>query len=280
MTRARVAPSTFPHLRFFASAPSNLRPRTREIRSPAPGRRFRLEKPRPVFRLLFPVKPKLLLWAVSGELLYIASVRLLGAAYSGPAIPKELWWTALRLPSLAFLFWLLRSAPPAVPPARRDFPAAGLGLLLLLAPVLVADIGATPQVAFVFALTSLAVGFREELFYRGVLQRWLRERLGLLPSIATSNFVFLLYHWGVQPFTPANIVSMFFTGCVLGLLYETTGSLIFVGLLHALYDAVWMYSPFLPAPLPESAGAAVSVLLTGLLAWRITATRRPACVGP
>lgn len=226
------------------------------------------------------MKTKLLLWAVAGELLYIASVRLLGATYSGPAIPKELWWTALRLLSLAFLFWLLRSAPPTVPPARRDFPAAGLGLLLLLAPVLVADIGATPQVAFVFALTSLAVGFREELFYRGVLQRWLRERLGLLSSIAISNFVFLLYHWGVQPFTPANIVSMFFTGCALGLLYEATGSLIFVGLLHALYDAVWMYSPFLPAPLPESAGAAVAVLVTGLLAWRIAAARRPACIGP
>ena len=222
------------------------------------------------------MKTKLLLWAVAGELLYIASVRLLGAAYSGPAIPKELWWTLLRLLSLAFLFGLIRSAAPSASPTSRDLPAACLGLPILLAPVLVADIGAAPEIALVFALTSVAVGFREELFYRGVLQRWLRERLGPLPTIAISNLVFLFYHWGVQPFTPANIVSMFFTGCVLGLLYEATGSLLFVGLLHALYDAIWMYSPFLPAPLPESVGAAVAVLVTGLLAWRIVATRRPA----
>ena len=217
---------------------------------------------------------KLLLWAVAGELLYIASVRLLGAAYSGPAIPKELWWTLLRLLSLAFLFWLLRSSPPIVPPTRRDLPAACLGLPILLAPVIVGNVGTTSEIALVFSLTSLAVGFREELFYRGVLQRWMRERMGILPSLALSNLLFLFYHWGVQPFTPANVVSMFFTGCVLGLLYEATGSLLFVGLLHAAYDAVWMYSPFLAEPMPESAGAAVGVLIAGLLAWRIAASRR------
>jgi hypothetical protein len=46
---------------------------------------------------------------------------------------------------------------------------------------------------------------------------------------------------------------------VLGLRHDVAGSLIFVGLLHKIHDAVSTYSPSVSDPPPESAGAAVEV---------------------
>ena len=113
--------------------------------------------------------PKILLYAIAGELVYIVSGRILVAYHPGGPIEKEIYWTLLRLASLVFLWRLLRKYHAPERSKSGIVSTALISCLALCAPILVCEIGDPIKVAHVFAATSMVVGFREEFFYRGIL---------------------------------------------------------------------------------------------------------------
>lgn len=208
------------------------------------------------------------------ELLYVLAARILAPPLAGNPTELELLRTAARLLSVAALALIHRRLPPAPAPAR--FPLACLFATgMFLAPVLVGNAGLTGSDRHLFAVTSIAVGWREELAYRGILQRVLTARLGLVGSLLASNLAFVAYHWGAQPFTAPYVLQLLLCGLILGVVYHASGSLLLVVTLHAVYDAIDCYTPYLSPPLPDPVCLPV---LAVTLAALVTAgaARRPA----
>ena len=88
-------------------------------------------------------------------------------------------------------------------------------------------------VALVVISVAIAAPLFEELFFRGLLQRAL---LGLSQSpwiaITLSSLVFALVHqWSLQP-------AIFVLSLSIGLLYQRTGSLLCVILVHAAFNTI------------------------------------------
>ena len=192
------------------------------------------------------------------ESAYVAAVRVYLANYHGDPFVVELGRNGLRLISLGVLFWLFRRSSGVFAGIKgTDAPAALAGSVMLLAFFFVGDNQLRAPLNHVFAVTSIIVGLREELAYRGLLQRLLGERLGFWPALATSTFCFTVYHIGVQPFSVFNFFQIAASGLVLGLVYQITQSLILVVLLHAAADAIAAYTPFFSPLLPESLGVIV-----------------------
>jgi membrane protease YdiL (CAAX protease family) len=155
-------------------------------------------------------------------------------------------------------------------------------LCLLLEPLLSGNYGLSDTTTkTVFAFTGIAVAIHEEVVFRGVLQNLLEQKSGRVVAVVISSAVFTLYHYGAQPFTPLTLVSLFAAGCMLGLLYSVTGSLVLVIGIHALDDAVWAFSPFLAEPLPQVIGVGFMLFaLLATVAWTLmrsnTALKRDA----
>jgi membrane protease YdiL (CAAX protease family) len=131
--------------------------------------------------------------------------------------------------------------------------------------------------ALIFALTSFVVGLREELLYRAVLINLLQPRFGVIGALIFSTLLFTVYHygtWAVSWLIITEIVSM---STILGLMYIYSGSLFAVAMLHAVYDAVWFFGPFIRHPLADVWRPAF--LLVGvafIVLWAVKVRRLPA----
>lgn len=214
--------------------------------------------------------------AVLLELAYALGTRVwLKRHFDG--IELELYTTAIRLVSAA-CYWLLfrdllRSRAPRLASARSPLFALGLAVAALV-PILVGDWAlADRTMQITFALTSVAVGLREEIVYRGVVQNLLETRMGWLGAILVSNVVFTLYHYGAWPFTPDYVLEFFLVGGVMGLVYYGTGSLWLAVAAHSIYDALWSFTPILVPPLAKGWGMGLEALAFLLLVLWARKTR-------
>lgn len=88
----------------------------------------------------------------------------------------------------------------------------------------------------------LVVGPCEELLFRGVVQGRLRERLSAAPAIAIASGLFAVVHViglaGSLQAVALGISVLFLTSLVLGGVYEYTGSLVAVSILHGLHNSI------------------------------------------
>lgn len=99
---------------------------------------------------------------------------------------------------------------------------------------LMASGGAALWLAFVLAVVVAPV--IEEIFFRGVLFRGLRSRMGLGGAAAFSAFVFASLH----PTLPSGFLPIFTLGMVLAVLREKTGSLYPGMIAHALNNGIML----------------------------------------
>jgi membrane protease YdiL (CAAX protease family) len=99
----------------------------------------------------------------------------------------------------------------------------------LLAPLRASDV----------ALFALLAGVGEEMFFRGVLQAWLTEQLGLWPGLILTSALFGLTH----PVSFTYAIAVAFVGVYLGWLFYFTENLLVVIFIHAFYD--WVVMTFL-----------------------------------
>lgn len=79
---------------------------------------------------------------------------------------------------------------------------------------------------------AVAAPLIEELIFRGLLYRWLKDRWSIPVATVVSAIVFAITH-----FIPPLIPSFIFLGVVLALVRERWGSLVPAVLLHALVNA-------------------------------------------
>ncbi len=84
------------------------------------------------------------------------------------------------------------------------------------------------------AFGAVAVPMAEELLFRGVLYRWLRDRWGTWPGIFLSALIFALIHPPAAGAAPL----IFIIGLGLAWLYEKTGSLKPGMVLHGANNAI------------------------------------------
>lgn len=82
-------------------------------------------------------------------------------------------------------------------------------------------------------LAGLLVPLVEELAFRGLLQGWLRERIGAPGAMALSSIIFALMH-GI----PALIPALLLVGGILAWLYESSGSLWPAIAMHAAFNTI------------------------------------------
>ena len=214
-----------------------------------------------------PLNWKLLL-AVGVEILYMISTRSWLNEFAD-GIELELYITGVRLLTAAIYWALFRDIILHRPVRNVSFQSPmlwiGIGAVCLV-PILVGNWGLSGyKTQFVFALTSIAVGIREEILYRGVLQTLIEKRLGWIWAIVLSNVVFTLYHYGAWEFTTSKVLELFFVGCFLGLLYRGTGSLIIAIVFHSIYDAIWCFTPYMEKPWHWAWGSVMQILAAALI---------------
>ena len=82
-------------------------------------------------------------------------------------------------------------------------------------------------------VAGIIVPIAEEVFFRGVLYTWLRNRWGPMVGVIVSSLVFGAFH-----LSPVWIAFAFFLGIILALLYEFSGSLWPAIGFHALNNVI------------------------------------------
>jgi membrane protease YdiL (CAAX protease family) len=162
---------------------------------------------------------------------------------------------------------------PTILSKRPDFRAirsvwfiAGIGLFLLT-PALVGNYNHSIGMSLLFAISSIPVAIKEEFLFRGIVQNLVESRRGLFVAIVLSNGLFATWHIGVVPHTVWVFSQVFLAGSLIGFAYAKTGSIVIAIALHALYDAVFAFTPILPRPFSANWGYLVLVPAFVLVAY-------------
>jgi membrane protease YdiL (CAAX protease family) len=98
---------------------------------------------------------------------------------------------------------------------------------------LIPDTFTWPGAIAMILLVGLAVPFAEELFFRGLLYRWMRSRWGFWIGLLGSSLVFGLLH-----IDPSLVGATFIMGIALGWIYERSQSLWPSILIHAFNNTL------------------------------------------
>lgn len=97
-----------------------------------------------------------------------------------------------------------------------------------------------------YGVFNLMNSLWQEIVFRGYLQKRAVENYGKYKGVLLVSFVFILIHGLVQTLTPMRIISGLILFILIGLIFEITGSLYFVTVMHAtlnylvmLYQIEW-----------------------------------------
>lgn len=112
------------------------------------------------------------------------------------------------------------------------------------APNQATELGQQDPTVFLLLIVGafLVIGPCEELLFRGVVQRRLREDFGPVVAIGVAAALFAAIHFfalnGPSLARLASVSVLLFPSLVLGATYEYTGNLTVPILIHAIYDAI------------------------------------------
>ena len=185
------------------------------------------------------------------ELVFVVATRVVLHYYSWSSVEAESIRTALRIGTALIYWWLLKPLILSRKPDLPSFKSASVLLavvLFLSIPVIVGRYQLENHVAVLFAISSLPVAVKEEFLFRGIIQNLLTQRHGLLKAVLLTSTVFTLWHVGVWDPTLWVFSQIFFASVLLGLIYLRSGSIIVVIVLHAVYDALFSFTPLIPRP--------------------------------
>lgn len=162
-------------------------------------------------------------------------------------VKREQIWGQTSWKNLCFgvLAWLI-SFPLAV--AAGELAWFGVyylfGLDVHLEQIAVKHLNEVSSYPFLFSVTIAAVVFLaplvEEILFRGFLQSWLVEKVGILGGIVITSLIFSLFHFACSQ-GMANIVlmaSLFVLSCFLGFVYIRQNSLLASIGLHLTFNFI------------------------------------------
>lgn len=160
---------------------------------------------------------------------YAAVVRLPGVGWRGVAVRRAgALWTWLAIPIAIGTMIVAAAVTYAVLAALGELDTNPQ--LKALAPAALGDIW-TKIGLFVFA--GIVVPFAEELFFRGLLYTWLRQRLSFVWTSIITSAIFAAVH-----LLPSRAPSFFVVGMVSAALREKTGSIWPSVVLHAAFNSI------------------------------------------
>jgi hypothetical protein len=152
-------------------------------------------------------------------------------------------WPRLQWPSRHDRRWVLRGYLYAMAGAMTG----GIVLAVIgVEPAVNEVTGLAQQDTSVFLvlvpLAFLVIGPAEELLFRGVVQRKLRQAYGPIASVVVASFIFAAAHFvalsgGGLAGMAASVAILFLPSLALGASYERTGNLIVPILVHGAYNA-------------------------------------------
>jgi membrane protease YdiL (CAAX protease family) len=178
------------------------------------------------------LQPTLLLSALLGGL---EGAALIGSVYLLGIRRRGLGWKAVKLrrPSDNWLLASLGLGALAIP--LSSLVAAGVQTLLGLPltnpqlPFLAPEGFSWAGMISMFVLGGLVAPFGEELFFRGVLYRWIRDRWGVGWGIGVSSVIFGVLHGELSLAVAAALL-----GVILAWVYERSQSLWSPVLIHVI----------------------------------------------
>lgn len=185
-----------------------------------------------------------LLFASLSEVLYLSLSFVVVQIYGQWSINGELLRTLLKIVSLLYFGYCYKKyfydarQPINI---RKTFTLpfiSAVQLLIVFALVYSSALNETVTWQIVFFFSGLIAGFREELFYRGIIQKTLQSRFDYKIALAIGTLVFTLAH--LQYLYTGQfraILLIFSAGLIFGSIFIHTGSVVSTALVHGLYDA-------------------------------------------
>jgi uncharacterized protein len=181
-------------------------------------------------------QPSILL---SLSLAFLESIALVGSVYLLGLRRRGLSWQDIGLRHLS-PNWLMGVIAISIIVIPLSGLISALIMLILNRPL------ENPQLEFLIpegftwtgavgmlVLGGIAVPFAEEVFFRGVLYKWIRQHWGLWPGVLISSLIFGLVHIDI-----AVAGAAFVLGIILALIYEYSRSLWSAVLVHAINNSV------------------------------------------
>jgi membrane protease YdiL (CAAX protease family) len=188
---------------------------------------------------------KFFLFAVLLEIGYLALSFALAEIYGQWSHHGEIIRTALRIISTVFYGYCYRKyfyqASHSFRIKNRLTPQFAIPLLsfFMFAIFYTNAKNETITWQILFVISGIVAGFKEELFYRGIVQNALQKKYGYKIALPTASLVFTLAHVQYIYYGQAGgLVLIALAGIIFGSIYIYTGSVVFTALVHGLYDAL------------------------------------------
>lgn len=155
---------------------------------------------------------------------------------------RDIDWVGVSIPDVKQLLWIVGCWILALGAAST------FGMVLLLLGFdpgennLIRRVSVHPQTLLVLIpVTILLIGPGEELLFRGIIQRSLRERFGPVSAILLASAIFASAHFtslsGSVGSRLLTIVLLAIPTLVFATAYERTGNIVVPALVHGLYNA-------------------------------------------
>lgn len=161
---------------------------------------------------------------------------------------RSISYLRIGVPTLRQLVVVL-VAPFAVIIVSTAVSAVGLALGIESSSHAIAGLGNGNPILYLYLIPfmMLVVGPFEELLYRGVIQTRLRESFGPVPAIVLASLIFVSIHlpaYGLGNTVTSlaaiavSLTALFGGSLIFGGIYEWTGNLTVVALIHGLYNSI------------------------------------------
>ncbi len=188
---------------------------------------------------------RIILYAAALEILYLTLSFALAQIYGQWSVTGEVIRTVLRVISIVFLGYFYQKY---FYNEKRPFKAkelltpqfnVAIILFLLFAVVYTNSENESLWWQFVFVISGITAGLREELFYRGIVQNILQRKYDYKTALLLATLLFTLSH--VQYIYYGQIKGLILiaiAGVIFGAIFIYTGSIVVTATVHGLYDAV------------------------------------------
>ena len=192
-------------------------------------------------------KKQALLMTGCYEIFYLTLSFCLAERFGQWSVEGEILRSILRLFSIAVLLYYFLRCFHQTPTPKTTKGRSPRQLLFFIIIVLLlgfalidsnAD-GETLSWQLTFAVSGLLAGIREELLYRGILQRSLQNKYGAVWALSFSGTLFTLSHWQslyhLQIYT---LIMITLAGVIFSSLFIFFGNVFVNVLVHGFYDAL------------------------------------------
>ena len=188
---------------------------------------------------------RIILYAAAIEITYLTLSFMLGQVWGQWSYEGEIIRTGLRLIPIVcyghFYQNFFYSANQSVKTKESLTPQfiSALLLLILFAAAYTNAENETILWQIVFVISGFTAGFREELFYRGIIQNSLQKKYNFKIALSCATLIFALSHVQYIYHGQTNgLILITLAGIIFGSIFIYTGSIVFVATIHSLYDAV------------------------------------------